>query len=96
MRAGIEASLARLGVRFDVWTSAVAVTPPLGHAALSLLLGPLPIAGDDGTKLVPALLLSGFFNLVAVVILVRYRDRVPVYHSGVPGATPAPCACAAT
>ncbi|HEV2062764.1 MAG TPA: hypothetical protein VGR12_07935 [Solirubrobacteraceae bacterium] len=48
----------------------------------ALLLGQLPIAGDDGTKLVPALLLSGFFNLVAVAavaplvaLLLRRRRR---------------------
>ncbi len=35
----------------------------------ALLLRELPIAGDDGTKLVPALLLSGFFNLIAVAVL---------------------------
>ena len=35
----------------------------------ALLLGCLPIAGDGGTAFVPALLLSGFFNLVAVAIV---------------------------
>jgi hypothetical protein len=35
----------------------------------TLLLGELPIAGDDGTDLVPALLLSGFFNLLAVAVV---------------------------
>jgi hypothetical protein len=35
----------------------------------ALLLGRLPIAGDGGTAFVPALLLSGFFNLVAVAIV---------------------------
>lgn len=35
----------------------------------ALLLGQLPIAGDGGTAFVPALLLSGFFNLVAVAIV---------------------------
>ena len=35
----------------------------------ALLLGRLPIAGDDGTGFVPALLLSGFFNLVAVAVV---------------------------
>jgi hypothetical protein len=35
----------------------------------ALMLGELPIAGDDGTKLVPALLLSGFFNLLAVAVV---------------------------
>jgi hypothetical protein len=35
----------------------------------ALLLGVLPIAGDGGTDFVPALLLSGFFNLVAVAVV---------------------------
>ena len=35
----------------------------------ALLLGRLPIAGDGGTAFVPALLLSGFFNLIAVAIV---------------------------
>lgn len=35
----------------------------------ALLLGELPIAGDGGTAFVPALLLSGFFNLVAVAVV---------------------------
>ena len=35
----------------------------------ALLLGRLPIAGDGGTAFVPALLLAGFFNLVAVAIV---------------------------
>ena len=35
----------------------------------ALLLGQLPIAGDGGTAFVPALLLAGFFNLVAVAIV---------------------------
>jgi hypothetical protein len=35
----------------------------------ALLLGELPIAGDDGTDFIPALLLSGFFNLVAVAVV---------------------------
>ena len=35
----------------------------------ALLLGELPIAGDGGTAFVPALLLAGFFNLVAVAVL---------------------------
>ena len=35
----------------------------------ALLLGQLPIAGDGGTDLVPALLLAFFFNLVAVAIV---------------------------
>ena len=35
----------------------------------TLLLGRLPIAGDDGTDFVPALLVSGFFNLVAVTVV---------------------------
>src|SRR5919107_566608 len=34
----------------------------------ALMLGELPIAGDDGTDLVPALLLSLFFNLLAVAV----------------------------
>ncbi|HEX8208158.1 MAG TPA: hypothetical protein VF587_18995 [Solirubrobacteraceae bacterium] len=35
----------------------------------ALLLGELPIAGDGGTDFIPALLLSGFFNLVAVAVV---------------------------
>ncbi len=35
----------------------------------ALLLGVLPIAGDGGTEFVSALLLSFFFNLVAVAVL---------------------------
>lgn len=35
----------------------------------ALLLGELPIAGDDGTAFVPALLLSGFFNLLVVAVV---------------------------
>ncbi len=35
----------------------------------ALLLGVLPIAGDGGTELVSALLLSFFFNLVAVAVV---------------------------
>jgi hypothetical protein len=35
----------------------------------ALLLGWLPIAGDGGTAFVPALLLSGFFNLLAVAVV---------------------------
>lgn len=35
----------------------------------AVLLGRLPIAGDGGTALVPALLLSGFFNLMAVAVV---------------------------
>ena len=35
----------------------------------ALLLRWLPIAGDDGTDLVPALLVSGFFNLLAVAVV---------------------------
>ena len=42
----------------------------------ALLLGELPIAGDDGTDLVPALLLSGFFNLVAVGLLAACHGRL--------------------
>ncbi len=34
----------------------------------AFLLDALPIAGDDGTDLVPALLLAGFFNLIAVAV----------------------------
>jgi hypothetical protein len=34
----------------------------------ALLLGVLPISGDEGTDLVPALLLGMFFNLVAVAV----------------------------
>ena len=35
----------------------------------ALLLGVLPIAGDEGTDLVPALLLAGFFNLLVVAVI---------------------------
>ena len=35
----------------------------------ALMLGRLPIAGDGGTAFVPALLLAGFFNLLAVAIV---------------------------
>ncbi|HEV2999598.1 MAG TPA: hypothetical protein VGW75_02570 [Solirubrobacteraceae bacterium] len=35
----------------------------------AVLLGRLPIAGDGGTAFVPALLLSGFFNLMAVAVV---------------------------
>ncbi len=35
----------------------------------ALLLGRLPIAGDGGTAFVPAVLLSGFFNLIAVAVV---------------------------
>jgi hypothetical protein len=35
----------------------------------ALLLGELPIAGDGGTDLVPALLLASFFNLLAVAVV---------------------------
>jgi hypothetical protein len=35
----------------------------------ALLLGRLPIAGDGGTDLVPALLLAFFFNLLAVALV---------------------------
>jgi hypothetical protein len=46
----------------------------------ALLLGRLPIAGDGGTALVPALLLAAFFNLVVVaavapVVARRLRRR---------------------
>jgi hypothetical protein len=48
----------------------------------ALVLGVLPIAGDGGTHLVPALLLAMFFNLVAVALaapllatLLRRRRR---------------------
>ena len=37
--------------------------------AEALLLGVLPIAGDAGTDLVPALLLAFFFNLVALAVV---------------------------
>lgn len=46
--------------------------------AEALLLGELPIAGDGGTDLVPALLLAFFFNLIgvaAVAPLVSLRLR---------------------
>lgn len=35
----------------------------------AVLLGRLPIAGDGGTPFLPALLLSGFFNLTAVTVV---------------------------
>ena len=35
----------------------------------ALMLGRLPIAGDGGTAFVPALLLSAFFNLLAVAVV---------------------------
>lgn len=35
----------------------------------AVLLGQLPIAGDGGTDLVPALLLAGFFNLLVVAVV---------------------------
>jgi hypothetical protein len=35
----------------------------------AILLGQLPIAGDGGTAFVPALLLAGFFNLLAVGVV---------------------------
>ncbi|HEX2087998.1 MAG TPA: hypothetical protein VHF89_20085 [Solirubrobacteraceae bacterium] len=35
----------------------------------ALLLGQLPIAGDGGTTFVPALLLSAFFNLIAIAVV---------------------------
>lgn len=35
----------------------------------ALLLGQLPIAGSGGTGFVPALLLAGFFNLLAVAVV---------------------------
>jgi hypothetical protein len=51
----------------------------------AILLGRLPIAGDGGTALVPALLLAGFFNLLVVavagplaaVLLRRRRPDLP-------------------
>ena len=35
----------------------------------ALLLGLLPIAGDEGTDFVPAFLLAMFFNLLAVALV---------------------------
>ena len=35
----------------------------------ALLLGRLPLSGEQGTDLVPALLLAGFFNLLVVAVL---------------------------
>ena len=35
----------------------------------AVMLGQLPIAGDRGTELVPALLLAFFFNLVAIALV---------------------------
>src|SRR4051812_28211590 len=46
-----------------MWPTFVAVT-----AFDAVLLSELPIAGDDGTGVVPALLLAGFFNLIAVAV----------------------------
>jgi hypothetical protein len=51
----------------------------------ALLLGVLPISGEDGTGFVPALLLAMFFNLVAVavgaplaaIVLRRRRPSLP-------------------
>jgi hypothetical protein len=40
----------------------------------ALMLGRLPIAGDGGTHLVPALLLSGFFNLIAVAVVAPFAS----------------------
>jgi hypothetical protein len=42
----------------------------------ALLLGRLPIAGDGGTAFVPALLLSGFFNLLAVAVVAPLAGMV--------------------
>lgn len=41
----------------------------------ALLLGRLPIAGDDGTPFVPALLLAMFFNLVALAVVAPFVSR---------------------
>ena len=38
----------------------------------AVLLHELPIAGEDGTDLVPALLLAGFFNLLAVAVIAPF------------------------
>jgi hypothetical protein len=38
----------------------------------AILLGRLPIAGDGGTAFVPALLLAGFFNLIAVAVVAPF------------------------
>jgi hypothetical protein len=35
----------------------------------AILLGQLPLSGEDGTPFVPALLLSGFFNLLVVAVI---------------------------
>ena len=48
----------------------------------AVLLGRLPVAGDDGTPFVPALLLAMFFNLVALAVVAplvsrRLRRRRP-------------------
>jgi hypothetical protein len=42
----------------------------------AVLLGRLPIAGDGGTAFVPALLLAGFFNLLAVAIVAPLAGRL--------------------
>ena len=42
----------------------------------ALMLGRLPIAGDRGTELVPALLLAGFFNLVAIALVAPFVARL--------------------
>ena len=41
----------------------------------ALLLGRLPIAGDEGTPFVPALLLAMFFNLVALAVVAPFVSR---------------------
>ena len=35
----------------------------------AILLGQLPLAGESGTRFVPALLLAGFFNLLVVAVI---------------------------
>jgi len=42
----------------------------------AILLGQLPIAGDGGTAFVPALLLAGFFNLLAVAVVAPLAGRL--------------------
>ena len=42
----------------------------------AVLLHELPIAGEDGTDLVPALLLAGVFNLIAVAVLAPFAGML--------------------
>lgn len=65
---------ARLRWRFRgalLWPAFAALT-----VVDALLLRWLPVAGDGGTALVPALLLAGFANLIAVAVLGRLGARL--------------------